>query len=226
MKDYSQHKDIHPCKLEKNDLFELVKIIKKGFAETNRKEDLQIRSHIPNVSIYENSLEDFLKHKDIPNIINRLSIEQIGWNNKREIDKKVSITFYDNFIDFDVSGFDEEWVLGKSMQIQNFLRKKRTKLFFLNRSSPILFGLLIPVGFYAILKSIKEFSLIPIILSVLFMISIVTLIILFFKGKFLPYTRIIIVPKKMNKENIILLISILTLIISFIGSIIIPLFVK
>ena len=129
MKTYSQHKEIHPCKLNKQDLIELVKIIKKVFPKSDRKEDFQIMSNLPNLDIDENDIENFLNIEEIPNIINRLSIRQIGWNTKGEIDKIVNISLYTNYINLDINGFNEEWVLGKLTQIQNFLKAKRTKLF-------------------------------------------------------------------------------------------------
>ena len=139
MKEYTKSGRIHPCKLERNDLLQLIKIVKETFPVSDRKDDFNVSTNLPNISIRENSIEDFLKHEELPDKFNRLSIRARGWSENREIDKDVRMTFYDNFIDLDVDGTDQTWVLGKYSQITNLLREKRP-WFWVFKAHPVLEG--------------------------------------------------------------------------------------
>ena len=97
MKKYTKETKIHPCRLEKSDILNIEELIRSD-VETKRTEDFSVNSHLHNVDIYENSMNDFLNHKDLPKILSRLSISIIGWSKDNNIDKSIDLTFYDNFI--------------------------------------------------------------------------------------------------------------------------------
>ena len=87
MKNYRKSGRIHSCKIKKNDLLKLVEIIKRTFPDLNRKEDFEISTNLPNVSIRSTSIEDFLEHEELPDKLNSLSIRITGTNQ------------YDNLLD-------------------------------------------------------------------------------------------------------------------------------
>ena len=220
MKEYTKSVNVHPCKLERDDLLKLITIVKETFPISERKEDFKVSTNLPSIFIRENSIEDFLTHKELPQRFNRLSIEIIGWDKNREIDKTVRMTFYDNFITLVVTGVDETWVLGKYSQITNFLRKKRPWFWALpNTVFPLLTGAIPFMCIYGLIYFIKVKE-IPYVVSIaLFLIAWLFATVLYFKDKFLPYTQIILTPKKaiFSKENIIILIATLTLIFTIVG---------
>jgi len=225
MKEYTKSASIHPCKLNRNDLLKLIELLKEAFPFSDRKEDFTISTNLPNISIRANSIEDFLEHEDLPDKFSRLSLEIIGWSEDREIDKAVRMIFYDNFISLDVNGAEQTWVLGKYSQIVDFLRKKRP-----------WFGPLREIFLYTIgaIPLLSLFGLIYFIISneIVYSISTTLLLIVwviagvfYFKGTFLPYTQIILRPKEspLNKENLMITIAILSLIVSLIGAVVVPL---
>ena len=229
MKKYTKLESIHPCRLERNDLLELIKIVKETFPVSGRKEDFEIYTTLPNISISSNSIEDFLKHEELPDELNKLSFNIIGWSKNREIDKSVRMTFYNNYIDLDIDGREQTWVLGKYSQITDFLRKKRPWFWALHKLSPYIRGIIagiIPVlSLIVTVELIKAKAIIYSISTALLLIAWVFAIVFYFKGTLLPYTKIIITPKKsfFNKENITIIVLVLTFIVSIIGGIIIPL---
>ena len=206
-------------------MLKLVKIVKETFPISERKEDFEISTNLPNIAIRSNSIEDFLKHEELPDKFNRLSFRIIGWSENREIDKSIQMIFYDNFINLYVDGIDQTWVLGKYSQITDFLRKKRPWFWALQKIFPSITGIIPLLSLIAIVYFIMVKAIISSISTTFFLIAWVFATVLYFKGTFLPYTQIILAPKKsfLNKENIIIVVGVLCLIVSIIGGIIIPL---
>ena len=119
---YRKEEDIHPCHLSREDVIQLVDLIKIDFPTSTRAEDLEITSHLDQKVISVNSIEDFFGHKNLPAVISRLTIRLTGWSNSK-IDKTVNLTFYDNFIQLNVSGDSESWVNGKFIQISEAIHQ-------------------------------------------------------------------------------------------------------
>ena len=117
--------------------------------------------------------------------------------------------FFDNYIDLDVSGIEQTWVLGKFSQITNFLREKRPWFWALHKIFPFVTGIIPILSLYALIYFIKANEIIYSISTALFLITWIAATIFYFKGTFLPYTQIILRPKEsfLNKENIIIIIA-------------------
>ena len=150
----------------------------------------------------------------------------MGWDqDKRKINKTIDITFSVNYINLDVNGEDQTWVLGKYEQITEFLKQRRPWFWALNKIFPSFSGIIPVLSFIAIILFIKYNKIVYSISTSLFLVTWILAIIYYFKGTFLPYTQIIIRHKKsiLNKENIIIIIALLSFIVSLIGGIIIPL---
>jgi len=140
MINFNRRNRIHPCYLTKEDLKELVCLIKTDFPESGRKEDFTIRTYSNTFDISEHSIDDFLNHRRLPSVLTKLIINIIGWSTERKIDKDLEITFYDNYIDFKVSGASESWVNGKYLQIVGFLRTKKPMFWFLHPATYVIRG--------------------------------------------------------------------------------------
>ena len=217
MKEYQKSSDVHPCKLYKNDVIQLFKIITQNIPISDRKNDIEISSNLQGISIYENSIEDYFANKELPDKLNRLSIRVIGWSANEEIDKTIDITFYDNYIQFNVNGFNQTWVLGVFEQIKSFLKKKRPWFWFLpNQIFPMLSGAIPILALFGIAYTIKINAVVALISTILLLISWIFAIIFFFRGTLFPYTQIIINPKQtfLTKQNVSLIIALLTLIVA------------
>ena len=226
MKEYTKSREIHPCKLERDDLLKLIKIVKEGFPDSERDIYFKLYSNLPNVSIESHSIEDFLEQEELPDKLNRLSIEIMGYDqDHRNINKNIHITFYDNYINLDINGEDQTWVLGKYAQIYDFLKKMRPWFWALNKIFPFFSGIMPVLSLFAIIFFIKYNQIVYSISTSFFLVSWILAMVYYDKGTFLPYTQIIIRSKKsiLSKEYIIIIIAVLTFIVTVIGGIIIPL---
>jgi|GEM_PF-4482982 len=54
MKKYTKSGEIHPCRLERNDLLELIKIVKETFPASDRKDDFEISTNLLDIPISSN----------------------------------------------------------------------------------------------------------------------------------------------------------------------------
>lgn len=145
MKTYSQSRRFSSCKLTREDLVNLINLVKLDFPMTDRAEDFKISSYLEKIQISENDLGKFLDHKELPDKLKRLNIDLIGWDQQRNIDKNVKISFYDNSVRLDVSGNTESWVLGKYSQLTAFLNEKKSIFWFFNTIPGYIFQGVLPL---------------------------------------------------------------------------------
>jgi hypothetical protein len=219
MKEYTKSINLPPCKLNKDDLIELVKIVNSDIPTSNRNNNFEIYANLPDITISENNIEIFLKHKELPPTIDKLSIRVFIHNSESLIDKHIDLTFYSNSISLRVNGADQTWVLGKYIQILNFLKRKRPWFWWLNKSAPILMSFILPFFIYIFIDLIKTNQIFYAISTAIFMLTIIITINLILNNKLLPYVKIIIKPNKtpLNKENILAIVTVLSFIVSIIG---------
>lgn len=225
MKKYTKSLKLDASKLELNDLNHLVEIITKTFSENERNKHFEILTRLDDLHIRSESLEEFLKHKELPNRLNNLSISITGWNENRDIDKSVRLLLYKTYTNLDVNGDEETWIIGKSSQINEFLKKKRPWHWLLNKIFPYATGVIFLISLFYLSYFLKNGEVIYSASSGIFFLSWILATIFFIKGTFLPHVKIILYRDKslLNKENITILIAILSLIVSVIGGIILPL---
>jgi hypothetical protein len=149
---------------------ELVEIVKISFPPSEREDDLRIEVDLLTLSIRANSIEEFLSHKELPEVLNNIEIRMIGWDNESNIDKSVYLTIdYRNHgkrIWLSVSGYDQTWVLGKYALIEGFLREKEKTatikkpsrfqdLGFLTKIGLIIAFLTLVIGLVQLVKSFQ-----------------------------------------------------------------------
>lgn len=199
MREYSETKLLKSCKISKSDLIKLIELITNGFPLTDRKADFTLKANYEITSITEYSLEELLKNNDIPAILSDLSINQIGWDDKRE-HKNISVYISTQFVFLSVSGFDEAWVHGKFEIIEKFIKSKQRKLVYLFYTLPLIGGgLLGSVILPSIFDLIKNKD-IDIILFASGLLMFVLLFIVFFTSSF-SKTQIITTDLPLKSDN-------------------------
>jgi len=216
---------MHPSRLQRNDLLNLTKIAKEGFPISGGEVDFEVYTYLRNMTIRENSIEDFLKHEELPGKFNTLSIQIRGRSERQGIGKSVRMTFFSKDVELDVDGTDEAWVLGKYSQITNFLRQKRPWFWAVHKPFPFIAGLVSTLSLFGLVYLIKAGELIYSISAALFLIAWVFATVFYVRGTFLPSTQIILIPKEsfFNRQNITIIIAALTLLFTIVGAVIIPL---
>ncbi|MDP3230359.1 MAG: hypothetical protein Q8N13_20640 [Acidovorax sp.] len=208
---------INPCKLSRDDLTELLKKIEEAFPEDGDNISLEISTKYGNTNIKARSITDFLEVKDFPDKLHELHIR---------CSKKgyyISLDFMGVHNSLYVSGKNEPWVLGNYQRLESFLQKKRP--WFYSRKHIFLIILLIvgiSVFIASILISKKYYMSGFIIYGLLLLIYIIIMVSDW--NKYFPNFVLDIIPQTniINKDLLIIVLTILTLIATIIGGIIVP----
>jgi hypothetical protein len=218
MRSYTKRVRLHPCRLEKPDLLRLVEIVEEVIPVSEIKQHFRISTDLPTIKIEENSVEDFLKHGDLPNKLNELSILIFRLNESGETERSVYLSFTSTYIVVSVEGLDETWVLGKFEQITQFLKEKRPWFWALSGAFPYIFSIVLTLSVISAIFLIRAQQIIPVVFMTIFFIATVFASVFHVKGTFLPYTQVILTPKEgfLNKQNITFIIAILTLVVAII----------
>ena len=176
-----------------------------------------IKSRLNGIVMEEANLHDFLKQA-LPNYLTRLEISLLEHSKDPLIYdadrlKSIYISFDNNYIFLHVDGPDQIWVLGKYQQIMEFLKDAKPWWWFVQRPFALISGIVIAFNFLVFLLLAKAHNYWASSTSLIFLISMIWATILYLKGKLLPYTNIILTPKKqlLRRDNIILLIMIISL---------------
>lgn len=225
MKEYTRSSRIRACKLNKDDLVNLTAVLEEGFAPSDRREDLEIRAQSAGFRIESNSIQNFLGHEDLPDSLSRLSFRKIGWSDDRAIDRHVYLNLYDNYIDLDVSGPDEMWVLGKHAQVAGFLRKRRAWFWLLHEVFPFTAGVVPFWSLSVFVRFVRVGNVLYSVSAALLTLAWILATVFYFRGTFLPHTRIAIRQSRsvLSKENVTIIIAVLALLVSLVGDVVIPL---
>ena len=227
MKEYIKSGNLHPCALKREDLVKLIEIMaeERNPPGAGAKKHFRISVDLPSIHITSESIDGFLEHAELPDKINQLSIWMYQRDDTLEPARAISFTFSEYGVDLNVSGLDQTWVLGKYAQIRDFLREKRPWFWALHKMMQLILAFAIAFSFYLLDKLIRANEIVYSISTAVFLATSIVATVLYLRGKFLPYTQIIVRPKKsfLTRENMILIIAVLSLIVSIIGGVLIPL---
>ena len=226
-KEYTKSADVHACRLTRNDLVKLAEIVREGAIppSTNdffRNDHFRISTKLPRVSLQAENIEDFLENEDLPDEINNLSIYYDGHNGGLETVKHIHLFFSNWYISMSVDGKDENWVLGKYLQLTDFLKGKRPWFWFASTLQAFVFVLTpIAVGcLYGFIYLVASGA--PVAYSTgvaLLFIAVVTAFYLHFKSKFMPHVQIILRTKRsfLSYDKVIVMLMLASLVVSIIG---------
>jgi len=132
---------IETCKLKKEDLIELTSLIRESFPKPE-KTVLKFALHLAEVNIEANSIDDFLKHPNLPDYIdNQLLITAYESGSDKSIDETrwVMVQLYPalKLTFFNVKGEEKNWVLGTHTLLSRLFRRNRIRFWFFRKK---LFG--------------------------------------------------------------------------------------
>jgi hypothetical protein len=202
--------------IDKNDLLKLNELIKTAFSEEDIR--VKISTDYDNIRINTESIDDFLTLNGMPDKLGRLEINIYG------NEKYINIMLADYRMHLSISGKDETWVLGTFHKLSTFFNDK--KPWFRSRKIPVSIYLIL----IAIMGGITVYFYFNryLISALLFTIMVVFSYYLLFTSifdKYFPSFELRLSPKRniINKEMIIIVLTVLTLIATIIGGIFIPL---
>lgn len=122
LKEYKKMGQIKYFPIKKIDLMDLSELIARNdFSDEN----FSISAKIDTLSITEISIEAFLAHKEVPDPLFNYEISCTKFNSNYELEKRASLYVENKYSSIlSVSGLDETWVLGKFLQINEFINRK------------------------------------------------------------------------------------------------------
>jgi hypothetical protein len=123
MKEYTQKIEWRKIRLTKADLGQLVALIDDR--PTGRQSPLVLTTRLPEMIITEGSLEQFLRHAELPAFLVNLEMEWSAPSGGHKL--RLSLGPDINFIV--VSSPEQTWMLGKSQQLTRFFQSKRPPRF-------------------------------------------------------------------------------------------------
>ena len=141
MKEYTQTIPVGKVRLIKEDLYRLEKIAANQSQVPGSATAFTISTHLPDLRISEESLNDFLRHTDLPPFLDNLTIR---WTNSQSdglITHQLLLRLEPTASQLRVSSQDQTWVLGKCEQFTRFFRNKRPLPFIPARPIRILLSI-------------------------------------------------------------------------------------
>ena len=216
--------NVHPAVLYKKDVIELVKILTE--CEPNQTYNLSIQYEYEGLRQTMSSEEELLEFsKEEPT--NSLFINVTTRDNNKIING-VSLTMYHNYITYQIHSESEPWFLGKISQLTTFFKKNKPWYALITKIIPFAGPSLVMSGVYLFLSSINK-SILAASFFLFFTISMAIISFLAYNNRIFPFVRI--VPSDQKKrifttDLVSIIIAVLSLIVSIIGTIVIPMLSK
>jgi hypothetical protein len=217
---------VHPAVLYKSDVMELVKIVSE--CEAGQYFVLSIEYEYEGLSQTLTTIEDLENFsKDVPT--DKLSIKANIYTEDRDIVSSISITMHQTYIDYQIHANNEAWFLGKIAQLTKFFKSRKPWYSFITRIISFVGPALVMSGFYIGIFAIKNTKIVWAILGFFLAFSMVMISYYSYEGKLFPHVRIYAKNKEkkfVTYELVSIVIAILALIVSVIGTILIPILQK
>lgn len=223
-KEFRRLKDINPLIFYQEDVIELIDIISIG--SDDKRVEIQMDYTFGERTETVTSIEDLKKLEGSPST-DKFSFRALVWSKDRNIFGGLSLTLYHNYAQYQIHSINETWFLGKIAKLENFFRDKTPWYAQINKFAPFVSPLVIlPAASFSFYQykseNLLEFSILAILAAGLVFISY-----LMFKQRIFPYVKIFPYRKsimKISYEKLSFIISIITLIVSVVAGIGIPLF--
>lgn len=214
--------DVHPVVLYKNDVIELVRILTE--CDENRSCDLSIKFKYEELQQTLSCIEELEKFsKDIPTDSLAIKVFTMDKNNNNV--NCILANMSRNYINYGISSDNESWILGKIAQLTRFFKKRKPWYSLITKVIPYVGLTLVYGGLYFSIFSIKSDAKLSAGIGVSLTILMGIISYFSFKGKLFPYVRIYpsnIRKRIFTRELGVFIIMILTLMVSIVGSILIP----
>lgn len=226
-KRYEKKGTLKPCHLDKDDLVNLAGIIQDTFTKPEIDRYFRVSTTIGDSRVFANSMEDFLKQKELSPKFNELSFWMEGWGEKTRFDKNILLDFSKYSILLSVEGIDPVWVHDKYLEIIKYLTKKTSwysPLITLERLTIFAITIIL-ISNIIVSLTVRETLY---YVDKIILLGIWIFLVFYDTRKILPYSNIRLRDDGsiFNKENIFTFTMIIVLIATIIGGTILPFFKK
>jgi hypothetical protein len=123
-KRYEKRGSLPPCRLNRDDVFQLAALIQETFSKTEVESYFRVSTNIEDVRVFSNSLENFLNQPDLPPKFSDLTFMMEGWLEKTRFDKAILLDLSKYSVQLSVEGIDPVWVYDQYHKLAKFLKDK------------------------------------------------------------------------------------------------------
>jgi len=223
-KRYERHGRIKPSVLNRPDIFTLGKIIQETFNKPEIERFFRISTTLNHTRVFSNSIDQLLSLKELGDRMADLSFWIEGWDQKTRFDKNILLDFSKYSIQLSVAGTDPVWVFDKFNNITKYLKTKtawywpiilieKVIIFFITIA--LITNMIIAVKMGNPFYYIDKFGLLAVWIFLVF----------YDTRKIWPYANIRLKEDKifLSKENVVMFVMILVVIMAIAGGTVIPL---
>jgi hypothetical protein len=222
-KRYERHGRIKPCMINRTDIVELGKIIQGTFSKPEIERYFRISTTLNHTRVFSNSIDHLLSQKELGDQVTDLSFWIEGWDQKTRFDKNILLDFSKYSIQLSVEGTDPVWVYDMFNQISNYLKNKTAwywpiivleKIIIFFVTITLIANILIAVKKGDPFYYLDKFGLLAVWMFLVF----------YDTRKIWPYSNVKLKENKayLSKENIVMYVMILVIIIAVSGGTILP----
>lgn len=222
-KRYEKHGRIKPCVLTRDDILELTAIIQRTFTKAEIERYFRISTVVNHTRVFSNSPEHLLGLEELGERVADLAFWIEGWDQKTRFDKNILLDFSRYSIQLNVEGTDPVWVYDTYNRIITYLKKKTVWYYpiIIMEKSIIFFITIVLIAniIIAIKKGDPSFYLDKLGLMVLWIF-----LVFYDTRKIWPYSNIRLKEDNIYliRENVIMLVMILVVIMAIFGGTILP----
>ncbi len=222
---YERSGKARPCLLDQEDLLQLARLIQETFTKPEIDRYFRVSTTLGNTRIFANSVSDFLVQKGLPDKVSDMSFWIEGWGQRTRFDKNVLLDFSRYSVQVHVEGTDPVWVYDKYLQIMKFLKDKSAWYWPIIKLEKFIIFCLTMMLIASLVLSYKVPKAINYVGN-LALLGVWSVLILADTRKIWPYSLLKLKGPKFafDKENILMIATLLILILVFLEIIILPWF--
>ena len=223
-KRYERHGRIKPCVLTRDDILALAKIIQGTFTKPEVERYFRISTVLNHTRVFSNSVEHLLNLEELGDRVADLSFWIEGWDQKTRFDKNILLDFSKYSIQLSVEGTDPVWVYDTYNSIITYLKNKTAWYSFIISMEKIIVFFITIILIVNIIIAVKQGY--PLYYLDKLGLLVVWMFLVFYDiRKIWPYSNIRLKEDKfyLSKENVVMLVMVLVVILAIFGGTILPL---
>jgi hypothetical protein len=223
-KRYERHGRIKPCVLTRDDILALAKIVQGTFTKPEVERYFRISTVLNHTRVFSNSVEHLLSLGELGDRVADLSFWIEGWDQKTRFDKNILLDFSKYSIQLSVEGTDPVWVYDTYTSIINYLKNKTAWYSFIISIEKIIVFFITIILIANIIIAAKQGY--PLYYFDKLGLLVVWMFLVFYDiRKIWPYSNIRLKEDKfyLCKENVVMLVMVLVVILAIYGGTILPL---
>ena len=223
-KRYERHGRIKPCMINRDDILAIGEIIQETFTKPEVERYFRISTVHNHTRVFSNSIDHLLSQKELGDRVADLSFWIEGWDQKTRFDKNILLDFSKYSIQLSVEGTDPVWVYDKYNSITNYLKNKTAWYWPIIIMEKIIMFLVTITLIANIIIAVKKGN--PFYYLDKFGLLALWMFLVFYDTrKIWPYSNIRLTENKfyLSRENIVMFVMILVVIMAIFGGTILPL---